>query len=100
MGNRRGRGRGGGDGNGSGNSGSVRLLEFAEDRFGNESFLIAENSMIANSGNTKQPKGIQLGRARRKSRQVRRRVQGVDVEGVLKVRGEGVEILSDKVQTP
>jgi hypothetical protein len=54
-------GRGKGDGKRSSECSSRGLLEFAEHSFSDQAFLVAEDGMISDSGDTKGPKGSKLG---------------------------------------
>ncbi len=54
-------------------------------------------SVVTNSSDTETTEGIELGRTGYKSRKVWGRIIGIHVEGVLKLNGEGVKMLGDKI---
>jgi hypothetical protein len=62
--------------------------------------VIAENGIIAYSGDAKKAESGKLRRASSKRRQVGRKIEGVGVQSLLEIEGKSVKKLGDKVQTP
>jgi hypothetical protein len=74
------------------------LLELAIHSFGNEFFLVANQSVLTNSSDAKMmAEGIELKGASQKGRQVGRQVGVVNMESVPKLGQQGVENLGHKM---
>jgi hypothetical protein len=81
-----------------GNCSGLSLLEFAIHSFGNEVFLVANQSVLTNSSDVKMmAEGIELKGAIQKGRQVGRQIGVVNMESVPKLRQQGDENLGHKI---
>jgi hypothetical protein len=88
-------GRNGGDGERSGKGRGGSGFELTIDGLGNQAFLATEESVVSDSGHTKETQSSKLGGTGEEGRKVGRSIQGVNLDRFLEVRGKGIKKLGN-----